>query len=361
MVGIGNVVLSQGRNIVITSDGIAIATSSQADRQLVTYDVRTSQERTHRFTNLPSNVNAFHDVSVDPRLNSRIAPTTFVFAIDAEAGIVCSFNLCASNNRRQQRNNNIRQGGTVGQDVQMNLIGCTTRSVSTQPFTGIANMGGTMVVSGGTGGTSVFTYNPQNGRLSSEPFIRNQRLRDVGNPDVTMISNDRVAYCADDSRGSISFGVVTASINRQTSSITRDSFSRVQGTVGFDYSLGPANFPFESSVYRVPGEAQSYLYAANGAVTVQDTSRGSSTRDVNLPSGFEALTIDVDSQRGVAVVGGVVDDGASSAYLVLDIRTRPLSPSLIRFQVIGRNANQFGRVGSRRITGIVHQKEVCCM
>lgn len=86
-------VQSRGRNIVITADGVAVATAADGGRQLVTVDVRTSQETTHRFNNnngLPRAVNGFDDVAVDPEARARDSSQALVFAIDAESGLVCS-------------------------------------------------------------------------------------------------------------------------------------------------------------------------------------------------------------------------------------------------------------------------------
>ena len=147
-----------GRNIVITSNGLAIATtlgtvtrsSIVGGPSLVTFDVRTGIERSHSFDNvLPSSIQGFDDVAISESSATsssgrngrrRTKSSIKVFAIDANSGLLCSFNL---------RNVN-----------SLSFIGCTTRSVASQPFVGIdTNNEGTLVVSGGTGGASVFSYN----------------------------------------------------------------------------------------------------------------------------------------------------------------------------------------------------------
>lgn len=317
--------------------GIAIITAANGGNSLITYDAVRSQEKTHRFSNLPNNFDGFDDVAVDP--NALARDSTVVFAIDAESGIVCSFDLSFRFRRQNKTNNRNRVS-----DVSLNLIGCTTQSVNTSPFVGIAAMGGTLVVSGGTGGASVFSYNTNTGVLSNRTTIRNEDLGDVGHPDVTMVTRNIAALSTDAQRG---FGILVSNINMNSRSLDRTRFFRVQNTVGFDYAIRPANFPCDSSMYFRKG-GRNLLYVANGPITVQDPRRdGWPTVVKTAPDGFEALAVDVSSERSVAVFGGVIDDGESSAYVVLDI-SDPLAPSFVNMQVVGKN----GRNGSGRITGV---------
>jgi len=343
-----------GRNIVITSNGIAIATtlgsvtrsSIIGGTSLVTFDVRTGQERTHSFDNvLPGSIQGFDDVVISESTVSsrngrrRNKSMIRVFAIDANSGLVCSFNLVNVNN--------------------LSLIGCTTRSVSSRPFVGIdTNDEGTLVVSGGTGGASVFSYNTNTGVLDNQPSIRNRDLGDVGYPSLTFINSNEVAFGTDADRG---FAVTIATLggNNRRRTISRDAQFRVQNTIGFDYVLQPANFPFDSAVYNPQqgrNNGQSWLYAANGAITVQNPNGNvRSSRDVSnvVPNrfNFEAVTIDIDSSRSIAVVGGLINGGSSSAYAVLDV-SQPQNPTFVALNDIGRNNNASGGRGSGRITSI---------
>ena len=109
-----------------------------------------------------------------------------------------------------------------------------------------------------------------------------------------------------------------------------------------------ANFPCDSSVYDDVAGGKSYLYVANGQATVQDPRRNRSPTIVRaLPAGFEALAVDVNPQRQVAVYGGVIDNGRSSAYVILDI-SDPLDPRFVSMEVVKTN----GRRGRGRITGV---------
>ena len=336
-----------GRNIVITSNGIAIATtlgrvtrsSIIGGTSLVTFDVRTGQERTHSF-NLPSSIQGFDDVAISEGAGTRNSrnksgSSTFVFTIDANSGLLCSFNLRNANN--------------------LSFIGCTTLSISSQPFVGIdTNNEGTLVVSGGTGGASVFSYNTNTGVLDNTPSIRNRELGDIGYPSLTFVNSNDVAFGTDADQGfAVTIATLGGSQRRRT--ISRDAQFRVRNTLGFDYVLQPANFPFDSAIYQGRNNnRQRWLYAANGAITVQNPNGDGvrSSRDVSnvIPNrfNFEAVTIDIDSSRSIAVVGGLINNGSSSAYVVLDV-SQPQNPTFISMNDIGRNNNSSGGMGSGRI------------
>lgn len=53
---------TNARNIVITADSIAVATSANGGRTLVTYDAVNSNEISHQFDELPSSIRGFDDV-----------------------------------------------------------------------------------------------------------------------------------------------------------------------------------------------------------------------------------------------------------------------------------------------------------
>ena len=87
------------------------------------------------------------------------------------------------------------------------------------------------------------------------------------------------------------------------------------------------------------------MYVANGPVTVQNPRRNGSPTVVNVPNGFEALTVDVNSDRSIAVFGGVIQNGARSAYLVMDVSSNPLNPRVVTMEVVSGQ-------GRGRITGV---------
>lgn len=231
----------EARNIVSTPDGVAVATTDQGGRRraLVTLDASAAQQQVHEFPDLPGAVRGFDDVAVDPDLSARDGAV--VFAIDANSALVCSFRLSV---RRAAGRARSRDGR-----VSMSLVGCTAQRVSVAPFVGIAAQGGTLVVSGGTGGASIFRYNIRTGRLDDRPTIRNRDLGEVGHPGVTMISRDTAALCTDAGRsnrsGSSEFGVTIANINTGTRSVRDARFFRVPDTVGFNYAIQPGKRSLE--------------------------------------------------------------------------------------------------------------------
>ena len=222
--------LVYGRNIVSTDDGIAIANTNESGlrRALVTYDANRSQENVHQFSNLPAENRGFDDVAIDSDALTQ-QDDAAVFAIDARSGLVCSFSLSV----RSGTLSTLRGGG-----VSLQLIGCTTQRVRASPYVGISAERGTLVVSGGTGGVSVFRYDTSTGRLDTSPTILNQRLNVIGNPSVTMVSQNITALCSDVS-GNPRFGVTIANINQNTRSLVRARFFPIQNTVRFRYALSP--------------------------------------------------------------------------------------------------------------------------
>ena len=98
-----------------------------------------------------------------------------------------------------------------------------------------------------------------------------------------------------------------------------------------------ANFPCESSVYnqnRKNGNVRGFLYVANGPVTVQNPRRNGTPTVVNMPNGFDALTVDVNSENSIAVFGGVFRNSAESAYVILDISNDPFNPTVISMEIV---------------------------
>ena len=211
-------------------------------------------------------------------------------------------------------------------------------------------------MSGGTGGVSVFTYNTDTGVLQSNASIRNQDLGlgDIGYPDVTLVTPKLAALSTDARNEATSFGVTMANIDLSQSTLSRRQFFPVEDTVGFNYAIGPANFPCTSSVYTQNGE--SYLYVANGPLTVQNVDTDSTRTVSDLPTGFEALTVSVNSRRRILVVGGVTNNGLNSAYVVFDI-SDPLEPVFVYFSPNARNDD--GRITSIASAGnnIVYVKD----
>lgn len=318
------------RNSAITSDSVAIATLASGGRGLVTYDANRSIQTIHNFPQLANMVSGFDDVAVDPAARARSSDEpTFVFALSANSRRVCSFELELKRRR-----------------IFLNQIGCATTQIRTSPYAGLSAIGGSLVVSGGTGGVSIFIYDTTSGVISNSPVVRDQDLGDVGHPDVTLVTPNLVALSTDLRQG---FGVTMASFNGRN--LQKSRTFRVQNSNGFKHAIRPSNFPLVSSVYyeRERRGGGTYLYVANGSMTVQDPTRnGSPTVIKSVPDEFEALTVDVNSQARVAIFGGVVNQGATSAFVILDI-TRPLNPTFVVMEEISDDGG--GRITSVASSG----------
>ena len=85
---------------------------------------------------------------------------------------------------------------------------------------------------------------------------------------------------------------------------------------------------------RRNGNGRSYLYVANGPVTVQNPRRNGTPTVVNVPNGFDALTVDVNSEHSIAVFGGVIRNSAESALLILDISNDPFNPTVVSMGIV---------------------------
>uniref|UniRef100_A0A7S0AH39 Uncharacterized protein n=1 Tax=Minutocellus polymorphus TaxID=265543 RepID=A0A7S0AH39_9STRA len=329
---LGRFYSSFARNLAITADGIAIGTLTNGARGLVTYDTDTGVETLHNFPQLANIVVGFDDVAVDPSSLAKSSDEpTFVFALSANRGRVCSFEM---------------QGQQPTNEVSISPIGCTTTSVFASPFVGVSAMGGTLIVSGGTGGASVFTYNIETGVISDPPIIRNQRFSDVGYPDVTLVTPTLAAMSTDLRQG---FGVAMLEIGRNTMQRVRQF--PIVNTLRFAYTISPCNFPLVSSVYNEDG-GDTYLYVANGPMTVQNPLvDGIPVVISGAPDGFtadfEAVTVDVNSAERIVVFGGVAFGGALSGIVIFDV-TNPLSPIFIGQDILRESLSD----GGGRITSV---------
>lgn len=332
---------SSAQNIAITSDGVAVATLPNG-RGLITYDADRSAGTVHDLQELDSGVSTFDDVAIDPPSLARsVDEPTFVFALSANSRRVCSFTL------EFAESDAVELPPEDSSGFLLSPIGCTSTQIRTSPFVGVSAMGGTVIVSGGTGGVSVFTYDTSSGVIEDPPVVLNQDLGDVGHPDVTLVSPNLAALSTDFRQG---FGVAIASFNGST--LQRLRQFDVENTIGFNHIIQPSNFPLVSAVYyeEEVRSGGTYLYVANGPITVQDpTVNGEPAAVQGAPAGFDALTVAVNSASRIAVFGGVIDDGASSALVLFNI-TDPINPNFMSVEAID-HADGGGRVTSVATSG----------
>jgi len=237
---------------------------------------------------LPSGVAGFHDISID------VDNDSLVFALDVNTPAVCSYSL---------------ENGVA------TLINCVGQSFATSPFCGVSGRGGTLVISGGTGGVTVFDYDVSTGMLDESPRVLNQDLDVIGFPDVLMISPTQAAMSTDIDGGTPRFGTVILDV--QGTTLSSLEVFRMEDSLGFELALAPTNFPFVNAIYTSGSFV--YLYTANGGMTVQnpnDKDAGTTVIDP-LNEAFRAVTVAVNQDKGLVVFGGL--EGTQSVITVYSI------------------------------------------
>jgi hypothetical protein len=267
------------QNVAMTSltGPIAVATSSSgglAARISSTPDL---------IVDPPQDIAAFTDVSIDGSL---------VFALSVAPPQVCSYIIATDT------------------PSLLSLINCVESAFAVSPFCGISSLGGTLIISGGTGGVTVFDYDAT-GKLEQSPRILNFDLQVIGNPDVVMV-NPTQAALSSDIGGSPRFGTIVVNTNGTT--LTPVGEFRNPSFSGFDNALGPSNFPFVNDVYtNTNGDV--FLYTANGGMTVQNINVADSIVEIAAPvQGFQAVTVSVNQESELVVFGGLLPSGESIIY-----------------------------------------------
>ena len=301
--------VTRGENVAMTSSGTAVFTS-EGRLFVATRDGEPVQA--------PGEVDNFSDVAVDP------ANEALVFALSTDDQFVCQFEIDEAAGR-------LRRGTCVGDGF------------SVSPFSGIAANGGTLVISGGTGGLTVYTYDTT---IDPEPAVLNlEESNVIGHPDVTLVSPTLAALSTDFSGGGARFGTQMATISGGSVSFGADY--RVEDSLGFDLALGPANFPLVNAAFQ-----GRYLYTANGAMQVQDletgevrvldprselaeaTCGGNQACENSFKEEFQAVTVAVNEARQAVVFGGLQESGGTRV-IFFGLEKDPMSPT--RFAVLENN------------------------
>ena len=285
----------EAQNVAMTSTGIAVAAMGP-DGLVFQQSASTGQPETQ---SLPMGIESFDDVSVD------VENEALVFALSTVSQRVCSFTIMSDG---------------------LNLVNCVGDGFEVDPFCGISALGGTLIISGGTGGLTVYQYNTDSGVISESPNVLNLELGVIGHPDVVLVDANLAALSTDFS-GSPRFGTQMASIEDNSVIFVRDF--RVQDSLGFQSSLRPANFPLVNAIYNTEGNT--YMYTANGAIQVQNPRLADTVTILSTsgaPNGFSAVTVAVNAAREFLLFGGLIDSGGS-AILIYDLSGNPLNPTLV--------------------------------
>lgn len=281
-------------NVVIAGADIAVLSNPTFSTQQLSTGATT-------FAVLPSGITSFADVAVDPTDENK------VFALSTAEQQVCSFLL----------------DGT-----SLAFVNCVGNSFAVSPFAGVSAYEGSLIVSGGVGGLTVYDYNVQNGQIDAQPRFSNVQLQNVvGHPDVLLISSELAAMSTDFSnpRG---FGTMMVDLSGSSPQRVRDF--RVANSLNFDLSRGPANFPLVNAYY----ETESIMYIANGALTAQDPFVTGSTMDLSSFISNRAMTCAVDTPSSMLVVG---EENNDNFFVEIFNIADPSSPELLQqMEVSGR-------------------------
>lgn len=219
---------------------------------------------------LPSGFDGIHDVAVDGDL---------LFVLDGRGGSVGVFTI-------------------AGADQKPTFVTGSREEVSVGPYAGVSAGGGKMVVSGGTGSMSIFSYSSA-GALT---VLTNSVDLGTGQPDVLVDSDGSYAYVSTDFSGRVDgsgFGITTVDLN--SNDLSDPSIERV-GLSGAGFTDGvstPANFPIESAI-----SGNRLLVAHGGGLSIlslADRAKPSLTRTLDLD--FGGVNVDADGDSAV-VVGG---------------------------------------------------------
>jgi len=287
----------KAKNVVMTSSGIAIAANGPGGGGLV---LRQSAS-TSSVQSLPPGISSFDDVSIDAENEA------LVFALSTTSRRVCSFTLS-------------------GDDLSLaNCVG-NGDNFAVSPFCGVSALDSTLIISGGTGGLTIYQYNPVSGVISTSPRVLNSDLGVIGHPDVVLVNAGLAALSTDFSGGGARFGTQMLSI--QGNSVNFGRNFRVQNGLGFSLAQGPANFPLVNAIYET--STSTYMYTANGPMQVQEP-LSTNTIDVlsGRPNGFSAVTVAVNTAKKIAVFGGVNASGGSQ-ILFYDLSVDPRNPNLMK-------------------------------
>ena len=270
---------TQAANVVVTSNQVAVV-AGQGLPGLISRALPNGAEKVFPLPFQNGQITGFEDVAID-----EADPTT-VFAFSENDKLVCTFTISST-------------------DGSLSISSCVV-GFHVGPYTGIAVKNGILVISGGTGGVTVYNYTVSTRTIDSTPTLLNKLPPNaVGCYGVLMISNTLVALSTDFGAFTPEFGtlMVDPSLNALYS-------FRVQNSLGTTLSIAPSNFPLVNTVYTT-NCGETFMYTANGALTIQNAYQSGTTTEMTFSDGFQAVTDTVDQTRGLLVVGGVMSDGSS--------------------------------------------------
>jgi hypothetical protein len=290
-------------NVVITSNQVAVVAlgTSLVSRQLPDGDE-------HVFEPSAVDVAGFDDVANDPLDPSAI------YALSTEDSTICRF--------------------TIQDNAALSPHECVFVFDPVGPFSGISASNGTVAMSGGSEGFTVFDLSGARPINDTGIFLSVQLPNVVGQYDVLMITPTLAAFSTDfgdSAEGKPRFGTMIVDLSGDEAQELYNF--GVDLSLEFTFAVEPSNFALENVLYETPC-GTSFLYTANGVLTIQETFKSNSTKEIVIPN-FRAVTSAVNQELGLLVLGGADDDAIFQiqVHSLLD----PRSPSLVEsFEGVGR-------------------------
>ena len=297
-----------GQNVVVSPTDFAIAVNGRGviTQQLPDGELTTMEP--------PEGIDGFQDIAVDSKYSYLF------FALSISSQRFCSYLLSS--------------------ESTLTLVNCVVSEIPVTSFSGIAAHSGNLVISGGTGGLSVFTYDTTDGTINNVPYIEGQRLDVIGLLDVQMLGSNVIAFSAE-FKGSPRYGVAVSQIVGGGGNVEILREFRVDGAGTFN-AIAPANFDMVNAIVTRKHSGKQVMYTANKIMTVVDpTERVGSVRVIQGPAGFEATTVAVNVDGTRVIFGGLFEGG--SVFLEYDATDKQLnSMELLRTQKVQGRITSIG-------------------
>jgi hypothetical protein len=196
---------------------------------------------------------------------------------------------------------------------------------------------------------TVYEYDTVTGVLASTPRFFNLDVENtVGFPDVQLLDRNLAAMSTDfadsSTTGNPRFGTMMVNLN---TGLQSHDF-RVSDSLGFESNVGPANFPIVNAFYSDSVEGVTYMYTANGGITVQEALQPGTTQVIAAPSftigQFRAVAAAVDQANDLLAFGGLVGS-SQSVVLFYDISLDPLAPIFVSSEIVTGRITSLGANG----------------
>ena len=308
-----------GGNVAITARNISIVVGENLPGIIT----RVLPDGEEQLKALPLNVGPFMDVTVD------LEKPHLCFALGKlNMNSVLKFGACTF---RVQRN------------AVLQIASCVVIDhLAADPFTRISAKDGNFIVSGGTDGFSVFSYDQKDGNIIMDTHYKVALDNVLSHPTALMINSSFVALgteFADHIIGESRFGTMMVDLT-----IPRNLHNfRVQNSIGHRYSIAPSNFGMQSVLFTSKFSSTIFMYTANGALTVQEATRTGNTIEIVL-DGFTAVMAAVNQNKSVLALGGV--DVSGNFLIVFYNIGQPFYPEKYYEEFIGGRLTSMATYGN---------------